>query len=587
MLYYSSILKDSPVGFWKLDESSGPVAYDSSGCGNNGSYYNGINKVDIPLVPGGAHANKITDSETISFEITKDFSGQAGIGGFGIQKTEDNDFSLEVWFHPKNITGLTPILADDSGIGIYWDNGNIVFKVESERIDYTVPYRDKSFHIVATYETNVIRLYVDSELVANKFISPITFSNESLSIESGPALSGEYFLIDSPAIYRYSLNINKVKSHYQHVDTNTSVQVVKSNFGQLFKSTLQHQYQPDQFAWPAYIPFTLFENDNIIHRKTTNSLYLSGTSNAYFVTSIGPSSSKNYVSSKIEWFGGQGISIYSSLDYDGENTVWNECTNGSYIPGICLGETFLNEKEIYFKVEFNSEDINLYIPELYYIGVYLYEDKKLYSHNGRSFISTSETTSVSCWDVDFSNREYQLISRNYDNGIRSLGAGFYLETVDDTQSVELIVTPKTLGAGYLMYNKTDNVEYSLSWTSNGTLTKSNISGLYINGQDVSSSTNISSYLNIDEPNYILIKTTDPVTGQIWFNTKSENSIRTGTLDNNLYTLIAIYGDSNIDHLTNYNIYVGNESVSNAPSVITLNDIGPVTYDFDWVVLDNA
>jgi hypothetical protein len=123
--------------------------------------------------------------------------------------------------------------------------------------------------------------------------------------------------------------------------------------------------------------------------------------------------------------------------------------------------------------------------------------------------------------------------------------------------------------------------------SNGALTKSNISGLYINGQDVSLATNISSYLNIDEPNYILIKTNNPITGQIWFNTKSENSVRTGTLDNNLYSLIAIYESENIEHLTNYNIYIGNESISNSPSVMTLNDIGPSTYDFDWVVLDNA
>ncbi len=587
MLYYSSILKDSPVGFWKLDESSGSTAYDSSGCGNNGSYYGNINKVDIPLVPGGVHSNKITDTDTIQFNVTKDFSGQGGIGGFGIQKTEDNDFSLEVWFHPKNITGLTPILADASGIGIYWDNGNIVFKLESERVDYTVPYINKTFHVVATYEINAIRLYVDSELVSSKFITPITFSNESLSIESGPSASGEYFLVDSPAVYRYSLDINKVKSHYQHVNTNTSVQVVKSNFGQLFKSTLQHQYQPDQFTWPSYIPFNLFENENILHRKTTNSLYLSGATSAYFITSIGPSASKQYISSKIEWFGGNGISVYSSLDYDGEDTIWQECTNGSYIPGISLGETFLNEKEIYFKVEFNSDDINLYVPEIYYLGVYLYEDKKLYSHNGRSFISTSEPTNLDSWDIDFSNREYQLISRNYDNGIRSRGAGFYVETVDDNSSIEIIFTPTSLGSGYLIYNKTENVEYSLSWSSNGTISKSNISGLFINGQDISSATSISSYLNIDEPNYILVKTSSPISGQIWLNTKSEGAVRSGTLEDNLYNLIAIYESSEIDYLTNYNIYTGNESVSNTPSVVLLNDIGPTAYDFDWVVLDNA
>lgn len=587
MLYYSSILKDSPVGFWKLDELSGSVAYDYSGCGNHGSYLGSINSVDIPLVPGGLHSNKITQTDTVVFNVTKDFSGQSGIGGFGVEKTEDNDFSLEIWFHPKSITEETPIFADSSGIGIYWDKGNIVFKAESERIDYSVPYRDKSFHVVATYEINSIRLYVDSELVAYKFITPIQFTNQSLSIESGPALSGEDFLIDSPAIYRYALDINKVKSHYQNLNNNTSVQVVSSNFGQLFKSTLQHQYQPDQFSWPAYIPFNIFETDNLIHRKTTNSLYLKGASSASFITSVGPLSYKEYVSSKIEWFGTEGVTVYSSLDYDGEDTIWQTCTNGSVIPGISLGETFLNEKEIYFKIQFDSDDINIYVPEIYYIGVYLYEDKKIYSHNGRSFISTLQPSNLNGWDLDFSNREYDILSRNYDNGIRPISSGFYLETVDDNASVELIFTPKTLGSGYLMYNKTDGVEYSLSWASNGVITKSNISGLYINGQDISSQTNISTYLNIGEPNYILIKTSSDITGQIWFNAKYDNLTGSGVLDDNLYTLIAIYNSPDIDHETNYNIYTGNESVSNTPSSLTLSDLGPSTYDFDWVVLDNA
>lgn len=587
MLYYSSILKDSPVGFWKLDELSGSIAYDYSGCGNNASYLGSINSVDVPLVPGGLHSNKITDTDTVVFDVTKDFSGQSGIGGFGIEKTEDNDFSLEVWFHPKNITGETPIFADNSGIGIYWDKGNIAFKVESERVDYSVPYKNKSFHVVATYEINSIRLYVDSELVAYKFITPIEFLNQSLSIQSGPALNGEHFLVDAPAVYRYALDINKIKSHYQSLNSNTNVQVVSSNFGQLFKSTLQHQYQPDDFSWPSYIPFNIFETDNIIHRKTTNSLYLKGASSASFITSIGPVSYKQYVSSKIEWFGTEGVSVYSSLDYAEEDTVWSPCINGSVIPGISLGETFLNEKEIYFKIEFNSDDINIYVPEIYYLGVYLYEDKKIYSHNGRSFISTLQPSNLNGWDMDFSNREYDILSRNYDNGIRPISSGFYLETVDDISSVELIFTPKTLGSGYFMYNKTGGAEYSLSWSSNGTITKSNVSGLYINGQDVSSQTNISGYLNIDEPNYILIKTSSDITGQIWFNAKYDNLVGSGVLDDNLYTLIAIYNSPDIDHETNYNIYTGNESVSNAPSSLTLSDLGPSTYDFDWVVLDNA
>lgn len=587
MSYYSAVLKDSPVGFWKLDESSGSIAYDSSGCGNSATYSGSINLVDVPLVPNGAHCNKITSTNTISFPITKDFSGQVGVGGFGIEKTEDNDFSLEVWFHPKNITTLTPIFADQDGVGIYWEKGNIVFKLENERLDYGVPYRDKAFHVVAVYELDSIKLYIDSELVASKYIGQITFTNESLVIESGPSNSSEYFLIDAPAIYRYALNINKIKSHYQHIPTNTSVQIVKSNFGQLFKSTLQHQEPPDQFSWPADKPFTFYENDNIGFRRETNSLYLKGDSGTYFLSSIFPVGYKNYVSSKIEWFGTEGISIYSSLDYDDENTVWQECTNGSVIPGIELGETFLNEKLIYFKVVFETDDINTHVPEIYYMGVYLYENKKLFSHNGRSFISVSEPSSGSNWDVDFSNREYQIISRNYDNGIRSLGSGFYLDTVDSIRSVEMFVVPNSLSSGYLFYNKTSGQEYSLSWAAGGAISKSNISGLYINGQDISSATNISQYINIGEPNYVMIKTPSAITGQIWFNTKSDNNVRSGSLPNNLYNIIAIYEDPNINHLTNYNFYIGDEVVVVDDSAFTLTDMSPKAYDFDWVVLDNA
>jgi len=587
MSYYSAVLKDSPVGFWKLDEASGSIAYDSSGCGNNAVYSGTINSLDIPLVPNGLHSNKITNTDTISFPITKDFSGQTGVGGFGIEKTEDNDFSLEIWFHPKNITNLTPIFADINGIGIYWENGNIVFKIENERLDYGVPYKNKSFHVVAVYEINSIKLYVDSELVASKYTNSISFTNPSLVIESGPANSSEYFLVDSPAIYRYALNINKIKSHYQHMGTNTNVQIVKSNFGQLFKSTLQHQDQPDQYSWPAYIPFNIFENDNIGFRRESNSLYLKGNSGSYIETSISPVPYKNYLSSKIEWFGTEGISVYSSLDYDGEDTVWDLCSNGFPIPGIQLGETFLNEKQIYFKIVFNTNNIGTHVPEIYYMGAYLYEDKKLFSHNGRSFISVSQPSSGSNWDVNFSNRDYQIISRNYDNGIRPLGAGFYLETIDDIRSIEMFVVPESLSSGYLFYNKTDGQEYSLSWAAGGVISKSNISGLYINGQDISSATNISQYINIGEPNYIMIKTSAAITGQIWFNTKSDNNVRTGSLPNNLYNIIAIYEDPNINHLTNYNFYVGDEVLSASDSDFTLTDLGPQSYDFDWVVLDNA
>jgi hypothetical protein len=204
MSYYLSVIKDNPSGFWKLDEISGTVAYDSSGCGNHGSYMGSVLNTSMPIVSGGSSATKITDSDYLEFSVTKDFSGVGGIGGFGTVKTSDNDFSLEVWFHPKNLTTLTPILADSSGLGIYWDNGNIVFKLENQEIYYSVPNPNRSLHVVAVYSVKSMSLYLNGTLVASKSISKINFTNESLLFSCGPTDINKHFIVDAPAIYRYS-----------------------------------------------------------------------------------------------------------------------------------------------------------------------------------------------------------------------------------------------------------------------------------------------------------------------------------------------------------------------------------------------
>ena len=109
MSYYLSTIKDSPIGLWKLDETTGSIAYDSSGCDNNAQYIGEISVSAMPIVSGGRHSNIIDSSSYIEFQITKDFSGTTGTGGFGTASTYDNDFTIEAWFHPKTVTSLTPI----------------------------------------------------------------------------------------------------------------------------------------------------------------------------------------------------------------------------------------------------------------------------------------------------------------------------------------------------------------------------------------------------------------------------------------------------------------------------------------------
>ena len=129
MSYQLKVIKDYPIGFWPLDESSGSTAADISGCGNNGTYVGSPAANMLPLVPGGISGTKITNTAYVTFPINKDYYGANVGAGFGTKYTSDNDFTLEVWINQSiESSNETPLLADaTNNIGLFWDNGDIVF----------------------------------------------------------------------------------------------------------------------------------------------------------------------------------------------------------------------------------------------------------------------------------------------------------------------------------------------------------------------------------------------------------------------------------------------------------------------------
>jgi len=584
MSYYISAIKDNPSGFWKLDELNGSIAYDSSGCGNHGSYIGSILNTSMPIVSGGSSSTKITDTNYLEFSITKDFSGLAGIGGFGTSKTSDNDFSLEIWFHPKNLTTLTPILADSSGIGIYWDNGNILFRLEDQEIYYSVPNPNRVLHVVAVYSVSSMMLYLNGNLVASKSISRLNFTNESLLFNCGPAPLNKYFIVDAPAIYRYSLSPDKILNHYNNFITNTESNIVLPDSGELFKASEMHQNINTTIAFPAQLDWQYHVDDNILYREYTNSLYLSSSSSyGEFIKVVSLPYWKNYVSSKLELLASNGVTVYVSTDSE---STWQQCENGKALPGFSQGSNFLNNKVISIKVTFDSSDSEKYVPELYYMKIHFYDDKKLSAHGGGSIISVEEPNSGDSWEISISNMNSNVLLREKDNGITTNNSCFYIDTLKDIKYLEMIFYPKSLSAGYLFYNKTEGVESYISWASSGAITKNNISNLYVNGQEITSQNNISDYLYIDEPNYILIKTSSEMTGQIWLNGKQDGGDRSGVLDDNMYQNIAIYESDSIDHLKHYNLYIGKDIIEANDSVIEITEEAVKTYSRDRVLLNN-
>jgi hypothetical protein len=584
MSYHLSVIKDSPIGLWKLDESSGSVAYDISGCGNNGSYLGQISKSGMPIVSGGLHSNKIDSTNYLQFTISKDFSGTVGMGGFATNSTYDNDFTLEAWIHPKTITSLTPILADSSGIGLYWDNGNAVFKLEGERIDYSVPNPNRVIHIVGVYSVSHMSLYVDGVLVASKSIS-VKFTNTSLVLSSGPALSGEYFIIDCPAAYRYSLSHRSILAHYNNLFLNNDEQISVPDLGELFRASERYQDVETKYVYPAQVPWDtlIYDNQALSYSKNNNSIYLnSGFTSGEFVEDMVLNMTKGYVSSKIDWVSSSGVSVYVSET--SASGPWTACVNGSSIPGFSQGSSFSSTKILYFKFVFNSTNSDVYLPELYSLKVYFYSQKRMFAHNGGSTLSTSQPTTGTLWDFDVSNDSYPARSRNYKDGIRTKSSAFFIDSAAQNRNIEMVFTPKTLSSGHILFNKTGSVETALSWAAGGAITKSNIANIYINGQDASSATNISSYLYIGEPNYMLIKTTAAITGQIWFNGKQLLGVRSSVLDDNLYQNIALYANDAISHQEHYDLYIGKPASIAQGSSITLTEESVRTYSRDRVVL---
>jgi len=141
MTYQLKVIKDYPIGFWPLDETSGSTAADISGCGNNGTITGGFTTGIIPLVSGGLTATNITSTRYLTIPCDNDYYGSTADGGFADENSSDNDFTLECWIYPKFTTANSaPIMADDNtSIGIYYEAGNIVFQLESERLDYSLP----------------------------------------------------------------------------------------------------------------------------------------------------------------------------------------------------------------------------------------------------------------------------------------------------------------------------------------------------------------------------------------------------------------------------------------------------------------
>ena len=580
MLYQLKVIKDYPIGFWPLDESSGATAIDISGCGNNATYVGSPATNMLPIIPGGGSGTKITNAAYITVPTSKDFYGSSVSNGLGNKYSSDNDFTLELWISPSiQSSSVTTLFADTTdGIGLYWEKGDIIFKVSAtEQIRWAVTYSKKAMHIVGVYSVSSISLYIDGTQVAVKSLDPsFKFTNTAFDLQIGPTSDvGDSFVVDAPAVYRYGLNATAITRHYN--DANYYIQpihVVNPEDGVLFscsdrakKIDLGYTYGVDA-QWEDFIDSNTYYDDKgkyLAFIPTETSQAKSFVINDFVFIPM----ESNLIDSKIEWRNELGISVETSVD----GTNYLSCVNGESIPQYKKG-SFGTTGLLYIRITMSTTDASKFLPRLSYFSIRFYSQSRIYADNHNSYIESNNQFAVG-------SLNYSPILRHYNNGIRPNSTyGFNINTGLNINTVEMFFTPKTTGANTLFYDPTTSTKYA--WDGSGTVSKASISKLYVNGVDKTSQTNISNFLVAGEPHHIVLVFSSAVTGALQFNYQTSGG------PDNLYNNIAIYNRTltQADVTTHFDLYCGRPSAVITDPVIDLTELTPTYYDNDWIVLQS-
>jgi hypothetical protein len=217
--YASSVLADAPSQYYRLGETSGTIAADSSGNADNGVYQGGVT-----LGAPGATADGNTAAT---------FNGTSGYVSTSTLWTNPQVFTIEAWFKTTSTTGGLIVGFGNVSVGpsgnydrmIYMGTGGqIYFGVAlNQTIHTTTAYDDGTWHLAdATLSSAGMALYIDGALVAtnSKVTTPQTYNgywrigDQSLGGWSDHGTNFFGGSIDEVAIYPTVLSAGRIATHY-------------------------------------------------------------------------------------------------------------------------------------------------------------------------------------------------------------------------------------------------------------------------------------------------------------------------------------------------------------------------------------
>ena len=217
--YSTTVLPGGPLGYWRLGETSGTNAADSSGNGRNGTYVGGVGLSQSSLITNDA--NKSVHTDGVDDKVT-----------LPVLALANSSFTIETWVK----TGTTIGGADQTIFGAFGssspgealgvrvlDDGRARLSFGGADLDTaagTIAFNNSSQHIVATYDaaTDTSRIYLNGELKVSGTQGPFTSTTATANLAySGDSANPRRYLghLDEVAVYGRALTSREITAHYQ------------------------------------------------------------------------------------------------------------------------------------------------------------------------------------------------------------------------------------------------------------------------------------------------------------------------------------------------------------------------------------
>jgi Concanavalin A-like lectin/glucanases superfamily len=208
--YDTTILADTPVGYWPLNEISSTIAYDTTGNGHNGVYTGGFTLGQTGI--GDGDYSVLLDGSTGYIDIpgSVDFQPAA--------------LSIEFWSKVANTTSGQLAMSSYNVINVdgFYVQGTTPGAqtsgvVGSSTVEAGTITADIWEYIVLTWDGTTLLLYVDGSTVGSTPASSTWVGTPDLLLGSG---ASNYFVsgnLAKCAFYNYALSSEQISTHYAAV----------------------------------------------------------------------------------------------------------------------------------------------------------------------------------------------------------------------------------------------------------------------------------------------------------------------------------------------------------------------------------